>query len=212
MENRISNNLRKVLVYGFAYTVSFAVLAIVMLNAAELFFSVDVPYARSLKPFEHEVVVQDLIADFGAVGINEEAVLGQQYVRPEFMRVYRNNIRMAIDEEYYVQDSRWVRPLSAHYASLNVDSNGNPGDTLIYMNESWRTIPDTTILTTGTNIMVESVGGGAIDYTVVENFTLNDTERYIPESSTSRQLILLVSRDDGTYSIIRAISFTPKED
>jgi len=177
-----------------------------MLNAMQLFFVMDVPFAYSLRKFDNNLVIDDLITDFKNVKDGEISFSGQQYVRPEFMKVYRNDIEMPIDKEYIIKNERWVRPTSVHYTTLNYDKDGNPGDTLLYMNSSWRTIPDPSVLTTGTNILVESINGGGVDYKVVENFTFKESDRYVATSSPSRQIIILINNKNGTYSVIRATS------
>ncbi len=213
MDNNRSfvQNITLGMTYVVNYSLAFFLFGFIFLNAIELYFKTPMPLAQSIGSFEHQTIVNDLLSDFGTTGVSTEAIQGQQFVRPEFMRVGRNDIQMPIDEEIMINEDRWVRPLTAHYTILNQDAEGNPGDILIYMKESWRTIPDSSVLTSGTNIMVESVGGGAIDYTVRENFYLNDTERFIPTAADSRQLILLISREDQTYSIIRAVSQTSKD-
>lgn len=205
----MNNTLKKFklfFIYVFNYILSVSIFVFVMLNAVQLFFVMDIPFAYSLERFNHNVIINDLITDFKNVEEGEISFSGQQYVQPEFMKVYRNDIEMPIDKEYIIKNERWVRPTSVHYTTLNYDKEGNPGDTLLYMNSSWRSVPDPSIFTTGTNILVESINAGGIEYRVIENFTLNQNDRYVPTSSSTRQLIILINNKNGTYSIIRAIS------
>ncbi len=181
------------LVFGLC---TFAFTVFVFANAYEEVANVDLPLGFSLRRYEAQKPVQKIIDEFSIKidtrSLNDNARLGELdvLVIPEL------NIRLPLEEARIINGEYYQKVNFGQYVGLNSDDFGNTVDYLVYVDQSWRTIPLTEEIEDGMSILVYTKKGFQADFVVDSRSILSMDQSFIVSKSDRRQLILIVENPE----------------
>lgn len=181
----------------------------IFMNAAEVFYNIDLPVVQSVVPMRNQSAINTLIDDFQKKGGQDTGVTVSAFNAPENLYIRSLGVKFAVTNQRVIDGQYYARPSTGQYVIMNRDSEGRPGDILIYAKVDWRTIPYPENITKNTFIELETVNAVSTLYQVREYQVFASTDRYVATGSNTRQIVILLENNsDDTYTIIRAESTT----
>ena len=184
---------------------SLAITAFILASTFEVIANVDVPYVNSIQPIVAQDAVNKIVKynqeaglkDFGNKKYVSLGTLDYLYFPTQNVRVFTGKARQIPEKS----DGKWyMKPNNAHYVILNRDRNGIEGDYLFYTNQSWRTIPNSDLMSVGDKVQLVNTRGDLFQFAITDRQTLADSDPYISTQTQNRQIILIVDNPaDNSY-------------
>jgi hypothetical protein len=184
---------------------SLGITVFIISSTFEVIANVDVPYINSINPIVAQDAVNKIVKynqeagvkDFGNKKYISIGTLDYLYFPTINARVFTGKARQIPEKP----DGKWyMKPNNAHYIVLNYDKNGVEGDYLFYTNQSWRTIPNPSLISIGDKVQLVNTRGDLFQFAVTDLQALNNSDPYISTQTLDRQLILIVdSPSENAY-------------
>lgn len=173
---------------------SFIFTAFAFLNTYEVVGNKDIAFADSLHKSSLQVPLSSLTADFTVKpGSAESADFNSAYGQLHSVEIPDLKIKVQLEEARKIGQNWYGRPSYGSYTSLNKDRNDTPVDYMIYMDMSWRTIPEGDQLETGMIAELHHSKGSKSTYRIASKQLLNQNQPLIVSKSEKRQIILFVN-------------------
>jgi hypothetical protein len=171
---------------------------LVFMNAAEVVLNVDLPLANSVERADAQSAINEIARSFAIKpGINQAMPFGLMD-HLQSLEVSSLNVHVQLEEARKINGAWYLRPSFGNYLGINKDPKGTVIDYLIYLRESWRTIPDGAQLDPGTEVVLR-YDKGKTTYKVSEKQLLPDTQSAILSKTEDRQ-ILLLAEDNSAHA------------
>jgi hypothetical protein len=193
MQNKFKNLIIKFSILVFSLGLTLFILA----STFEVAANTDIPYVQSLSPITAQDAVNKIVKynqeagdkDFANKRYTSLGTLDYLYFPSQRVRVFTGKSRKIPE----TNDGKWyMKPNNAHYIVLNKDKNGLEGDYLFYTNQSWRTIPNTDMISLGDKVQLANTKGDLYQFVVSDRQVLANSDSYISTQTNERQLILIV--------------------
>jgi len=181
--------------YVILMSLSLFATAFILLNGYELAFSKTIPYATALT----SVPVRDVIDRNTNSALLGHASLGEGgFGKPVYLKLSTQVTKVEIVPAIYQQGSYLARAATAQYAYLTPAKNGNIGNTIIYLRESWRTVNHPEKLEAGDNLFLDTDREWRYMFRVSNNQVLPASTPFVLADGTTPHLLLAIVSPDKT--------------
>lgn len=177
------------------------VTAYIVTNSAETAFNIDVPFAQAIASERLDAITTPITPDFlNHAGSNDYR---GNFGNPVVLKLPAKQVKLPIAPAIYSNGQWLARSNTAHYIITGKADGGDLGDTVLYLRQSWRTIQDSSDLTVGANLFIDTDTNWRYLYKVAEVTQLSPDGKFVMATGRKPQIFLLMQSSDGT-TIVRA--------
>lgn len=173
---------------------SLALTALIFANTYEVVYSRDIPVANSVIPVKTQVPVDGVVKDFAIKQGAKQNASNSNLRSLESLEVPAIKVRLQLEEARRIDGLWYGRPSHGSYLGLNKDLDGATVDYVVYVRESWQTLPDGAQLEPGMEVELYHSKGSKLHFVVESKEVVDILRPLVVGKVEDRQLILIVER------------------
>lgn len=172
-------------------------------NSFEIASGRDVPFLGSIRKVDISAIEPTLDKQ------NVDKLISRSregaYGRPDALRMIidKNPLRVVLAPGINSGGSWLARANTSHVLYITEPKASNAGDMVVYMNQSWRTIPNPEQIDIGTNMFIDTSTGWRYMFRAQEVRVIGSEQLIISEARDT-QLILLIDQGDKQSYLVRS--------
>lgn len=167
----------------------------VYLNTYEVVFNDDIALANSVRRFEAQDQINNVIKQFDLKPEVGREKSNAPYQKLQYIQIPALASNLYLEEKRVIDGAWYQRPSMGHYLGLNKDNNDVTVDYLIYTNSSWQTIKSPGQIEPGMDVKLFHDGFAMSMFRVEEKKLLPYYTAFVAGKSENRQIILLIEDD-----------------
>lgn len=180
--------LVKIVFGGF----SLALTALIFANTYEVVYDRDIPIANSVMPLNAQIPIDGVVKDFAIKQGANQGSVNSSLQALESLEIPAIKVRLQLEEARKI-DGRWYsRPSHGSYLGLNKDLDGATVDYVVYVRESWQTLPDGGQLEPGMEVELYHSKGSKLLFVVESKQVVDISRPLVVGKMENRQIILIV--------------------
>ncbi len=177
------------------------VTAYIVTNSAETAFNIDVPFAQAIASEHLDAITTPITPDFLSHADSND--YRGNFGNPVVLKLPAKQVKLPIAPAIYNQGEWLARSNTAHYVITGRAQGGDLGDTVLYLRQSWRTIQDSSDLTVGSNLFLDTDSSWRYLYKVAEITSLGTDGHIVLGTNRKPQVYLVLQSSEGT-TVVRA--------
>jgi hypothetical protein len=187
---------------GIIYVGCLLLTVFISANSYEIASGKDLPFLNSIQQVDLDSL-NPTIERYTKKQLLDEKKEGN-FGRPETLRVIIDDkpLRTIIAPGIADRDNWLARANTSHLLYLGNSKSGNSADMLIYLSQSWRTIPHPEKIAQGSNIFIDTNTGWRYMFRVEEIQSVNKNAQIVLPETRTTQIVLAINEPGSKDTII----------